>query len=86
MKKFACLLIAVLSLVNVMAQITTASLRGVVKNQSNEILVGATVVLSHPITGSSYAVATDVQGRYSLHGRRPSDGSELEVSYVGYQT
>ena len=86
MKKFACLLIAVLSLVNVMAQITTASLRGVVKNQSNEVLVGATVVLSHPVTGSSYAVATDVQGRYSLHGIRPSDGYELEVSYVGYQT
>ncbi len=86
MKKLACLLVTMLSLVNVMAQITTASLRGVVKNQSNEVLVGATVVLSHPVTGSVYAVAADVQGRYSLHGVRPADGYRLEVSYVGCQT
>ena len=47
MKKLACLLIAALSLVNVMAQITTASLRGVVKNQSNEVLVGCSSQLSY---------------------------------------
>lgn len=86
MKKLVCLLVAMLSLVSVMAQVTTASLRGVVKNQSNEVLIGATVVLSHPITGQSYAVAADSHGRYSLHGIRPSDGYVLEVSYVGYQT
>lgn len=68
------------------AQITTTSLRGVVKNQSNETLIGATVVLSHPSTGRSYAVAADAQGRYSLHGIRPAEGYLLEVSYVGYQT
>ena len=68
-----------------MAQVTTASLRGVVKNQSEELLIGATVVLSHPQTGRTYAVATDVQGRYSLHGIRPAEGYQLEVSYVGYQ-
>lgn len=79
-------MVAILSLVCVEAQITTASLRGVVKNQSNEVLVGATVVLSHPVTGQSYAVAADVQGRYSLHGIRPADGYVLEVSYVGYAT
>ena len=49
MKKLVCLLVAILSLVCVEAQITTASLRGVVKNQSNDVLVGATVVLSHPV-------------------------------------
>ena len=79
-------MVAILSLVCVEAQITTASLRGVVKNQSNDVLVGATVVLSHPVTGQSYAVAADVQGRYSLHGIRPADGYVLEVSYVGYAT
>lgn len=86
MKKLACLLMAMLSLVYAEAQITTASLRGVVKNQENEVLVGATIVLSHPVTGVSYAVAADTQGRYSLHGIRPSESYMLEVSYVGYQT
>ena len=75
-----------LSVAVAMAQVTTASLRGVVKNQSNDVLIGATVVLSHPLTGQSYAVAADINGRYSLHGIRPSEGYLLEVSYVGYQT
>ena len=86
MKKLVCLIMALSCVLYATAQITTASLRGVVKNQSNEILVGATVVLSHPETGREYAVATDRDGRYSLHGVRPSEGYLLEVSYVGYQT
>ena len=68
------------------AQITTASLGGVVTNQSKEKLVGATVILSHPSTGREYAVVADVQGRYSLHGIRPAEGYALEVSYVGYES
>ena len=85
MKRFICLLFALLSLSYAVAQVTTASLRGVVKNQSEELLIGATVVLSHPQTGRTYAVATDAQGRYSLHGIRPAEEYQLEVSYVGYQ-
>ena len=86
MKKLICLITASLCTLCALAQITTASLSGVVINQSQEKLVGATVILSHPTTGSEYAVVADVQGRYSLHGIRPADGYTLEVSYVGYKT
>lgn len=68
----------------VMAQVTTASLRGVVSNSSNEILAGATVILSHPVTGSSYGVTADGEGHFAIHGIRPDDGYVLEASYVGY--
>ena len=85
MKRFLLLFFLLLGFVNVMAQVTTASLRGVVVNSSNEILIGATVVLSHPQTGRSYAVATDAEGRYALHGVRPADGYQVEVSYVGFE-
>lgn len=67
----------------VMAQVTTASLRGEVTNSSNEILVGATVVLSHPVTGTSYGVTADSRGRFAIHGIKPDDGYVLEASYVG---
>ena len=86
MKKLFLLLCALLSLVGVWAQVTTSSLRGVVVNSSNEILVGATVVLSHPQTGIEYAVVSGVDGRYALHGVRPGSDYCLEVSYVGFES
>ena len=86
MKRLFLLFCALLSLVNVVAQVTTASLRGVIVNSSNEVLVGATVVLSHPQTGREYAVVSGVDGRYALHGVRPASDYVLEVSYVGYES
>ena len=86
MKKLLCLVMALSCALYAAAQITTASLGGVITNQSKETLVGATVILSHPSTGREYAVVADVQGRYSLHGIRPAEGYVLEVSYVGYES
>ncbi|MBQ1253355.1 MAG: TonB-dependent receptor [Alistipes sp.] len=86
MKRLIFLFFLLLGMCNATAQVTTSSLRGMVVNSSNEILIGATVVLSHPETGRSYAVATDAQGRYALHGVRPADDYRLEVSYVGYES
>ena len=86
MKRLFLLLCALLSLVNVSAQVTTASLRGVVQNSSNEVLIGATVVLSHQPTGREYVVVAGDDGRYALHGVRPGDSYCLEVSYVGFET
>lgn len=85
MRKLVCLLLTVLSC-DVMAQITTASLRGVVNDSSDQILAGAVVTLSHPVTGTVYTVATDAEGHYSIHGIRPDNGYRLEVNYVGYKS
>ncbi len=86
MKRLVLFFIVIFSLSNVVAQVTTASLRGVVKNSQDEILIGATVALSHHQTGRVYAVVTDVNGRYSLHGVRPAVDYVLEVSYVGFES
>ena len=85
MRKLVCLLLTVLSC-DVMAQITTASLRGVVNDSSDQILAGAVVTLSHPVTGTVYTVATDAEGHYSIHGIRPDNGYRLEGNYVGYKS
>ena len=68
----------------VMAQVTTASLRGSVTNSSNETLAGAAVILSHPVTGTSYGVTADGEGRFRQStASSPDDGYVLEASYVG---
>lgn len=84
MRKLVCLLLTVLSC-DVMAQITTASLRGVVNDSSDQILAGAVVTLSHSVTGTVYTVATNAEGYYSIHGIRPDEGYSLEVNYLGYK-
>ncbi len=83
MKKLICLLLTLLSL-DAMAQITTASLRGVVMNISKEALVGATVSLAQSKTGVEYYSIVDKEGRFAIHGIKPDDGYCLEVSYLGY--
>ena len=83
MKKLICLLLTLLSL-DVMAQITTASLRGVVMNISKEALVGATISLVQSKTGVEYYSIVDKDGRFAVHGIKPDDGYRLEVSYIGY--
>lgn len=85
MKKLGLLFFALLSLWSASAQVTTASLRGRISNSLDEILIGATVALKHPQTGRQYVVATDTEGRYALHGVRPAEGYELQVSYIGYE-
>ena len=49
--------------------------------EDNEPLIGATV----KVKGENLAVATDIDGRFSLSGVSPS-AHHLEVSYVGYQS
>lgn len=83
MKKLICLLLTLLSL-ETMAQITTASLRGVVMNISKEALVGATVSLAQSKTGVEYYSIVDKEGHFAIHGIKPDDGYRLEVSYLGY--
>lgn len=48
--------------------------------EDSEPLIGATV----KVKGENIAVATDIDGRFSLTGVSPS-ATHLEVSYVGYQ-
>ena len=83
MKKLICLLLTLLSL-DVMAQVTTASLRGVVVGLSNEALVGATISLTQSKTGVAYYSIADKDGRFAIHGIKPDDGYKLEASYLGY--
>ena len=84
MKNFLCLLMALLCL-EVSAQITTASLRGVVTDSAKKPLAGAAVLLQQPKTGVEYYAIVNRDGRYSMHGIKPDDGYVMTVEFIGYE-
>lgn len=66
---------------NSMAQANSSRIvTGKVTDASGEALIGLTV----KVAGTSAATATDIDGNYSI--KVPAGGSELEFSYIGYQT
>ena len=85
MRKLFILIFSIVTL-QAVAQITTASLRGVVQNEAGEVLVGATLHLEQPETGAVYSAVADKSGRFAIHGVRPDDGYVLVVEYLGYDT
>jgi hypothetical protein len=81
---------AILSLILMMigfvgfGQVTTSSISGVVKNQKNEVLVGATIQATHVPTGTKYTSATNKNGSYVLPAVRVGGPYTIQATYVGY--
>jgi hypothetical protein len=48
------------------AQVTTASMSGLISDEKGEGLVGATVVAKHVPSGSQYGTSTNNDGRFTL--------------------
>lgn len=86
MKRILLLIFFILYSLSVAAQITTSSLRGIVKDSEGEALVGATVELKHSKTGTAYYAVSGIEGRFAIHGIRPDDGYALLVEFVGYNS
>ncbi len=87
MKKIKFLLLsAMLSFAFVMnAQITTSTLSGVVTDETQQPLIGATVTAVHVPSGTKYNAVANIDGRYTINGMRPGGPYQVTVSYVGYQ-
>ncbi len=78
-KKLLLSLMAVLTLsLNVLAQVH--EVKGTVKDQAGEAIIGATVV----IEGTTVGTSTNIDGGYVLSAVNPKD--ILSISYMGYQT
>ena len=70
---------------SVFAQITTATLSGVVTDDKGETLIGAAVVATHQPSGSRYGVITREDGLFTIPNMRVGGPYIVKVSFVGYQ-
>ena len=83
---FGSLLLAVLMGSGAMAQgVTTSSISGVVADDKNEGLPGATVVAVHTPSGTRYGTTTNTTGRYTFPAVRIGGPYDITVSFVGFQ-
>lgn len=67
------------------AQVTTASLAGLITEDNTEPIIGASIVATHEPSGTRYSAISNVDGRYSITGMRVGGPYTVRVSYVGMQ-
>jgi len=68
------------------AQVTTSSMTGLIKDDRNEVLIGATVKATHVPTGSNYVTTTNSEGRFLMSNMRVGGPYTVVISYVGFKT
>ncbi len=86
MKKFLLLtFVVLLGAVGAMAQVTSSSLTGTIRD-SQETLIGATIKATHQPTGTVYGSSTGADGRFNIPNMRVGGPYQIDVTYVGYKT
>jgi hypothetical protein len=83
---FKTLLLSLATLTIGYGQVTTSAISGIIKDASNDVLIGATIEAVHLPSGTSYGTSTDVDGSYRIPGMRIGGPYRVTVSYVGYAT
>ncbi|NNE46866.1 MAG: TonB-dependent receptor [Rhodothermales bacterium] len=65
--------------------VTTAGMRGVVKDANGATLPGANVVATHVESGSVYGASTGINGSYTMRNMRVGGPYAVEVTFVGFE-
>lgn len=68
----------------IMAQVTTGSLQGVVKDPNGAVVAGATVRISNTETGQVRETQTNGEGYYRVTNLLPGDKYKVEISANGF--
>lgn len=84
MRVFAALMLVFFSF-SAIAQVTTASMAGLITENNAEPIIGASIVATHEPSGTHYTAVSNVDGRYSIQGMRVGGPYTVRVSYVGMQ-
>ena len=65
--------------------VTTSAMQGQIIDQSEETLIGATVMAVHIPTGTMYGTTTDENGYYRLDNMKVGGPYKITTSYVGQE-
>lgn len=68
------------------AQVTTASIDGIVVDQNGEPLAGANIVAVHGPSGTERGVSTRSNGRFTLNNLRVGGPYTVRASFVGFES
>jgi hypothetical protein len=83
-KKFALTMVSLFVAFAAIAQVTTASISGIVKDTNGEPLAGATIKATHVPSGTVYFINTLNNGQYNISGMRIGSQYQIEAAFVGY--
>ncbi|MEI6263491.1 MAG: TonB-dependent receptor [Sphingobacteriia bacterium] len=86
LKQISLLLVAVLAVSFSMAQNTTGTITGSVKDAKNMPLVGASIEVIHEPSGSRYKSVSTSTGKYTVPALRVGGPYKITVSYVGLKS
>ena len=81
---FSALLLGLATSLSFAQGVTTASMNGVVVDESGEPVPGATVIAVHQPTGSEFGVLTDLNGLYRLPSLNVGGPYKVTISFVGF--
>jgi outer membrane receptor protein involved in Fe transport len=82
---FVTLMLVFISSVVFSQGVTTASMQGLVTDNSAETLPGANVVAVHTPSGTRYGAVTNMEGRFVLPNIRVGGPYTVTISYVGFE-
>ncbi len=87
LKARAIIALPILLLFNyaIYAQVTTATLSGIVRDAKGAVLPSATVTVEYPDAGISQSIVTKADGRFTVPNLRVGGPYKVTVNHVGYQ-
>jgi hypothetical protein len=81
----AALMLCMILSVSVKAQVTTATLSGIVKDAKGAALTAATVIVEYPDAGISQTLITKSDGRFTVANLRVGGPYRVTVNHVSFQ-
>lgn len=84
--RWSLLLPALLFAMASLAQVTTGTITGTVKDSKGLVLTGASVEAIHEPSGSKYKTVSSGTGRFTLPGLRVGGPYKITITYVGLRT
>ena len=71
---------------SLMAQVTTSSITGTVRQANGEALVGATITAVHQPSGTRYVTISKKDGNFTIPNTKIGGPYTITVTFTGFQT
>ena len=81
-QKLFIIVILLIFVVELNAQVTTASIKGKVTDVNREPVIGANILAIHESSGTQYGAITTAEGRYTIQGMRSGGPYRVIVSFI----